>query len=373
MFQVASLSKFNDVISKLPVYSKINQIPLKTLDLVATYMNQENKDELIDLLNTEVPELRSYAFIRCLKVEKADFTKHFCDPETFDPENDFIIFESLCQDNIALMKFCISKGFDYTIHELNPFDILIRNFSESKHFYNMLEKKKISIDTYRISNCLSKLKILVEAGYDIHMDHSRAFKCCTNCELLKYFIEMGTDIKAYGEEWVSNFLESDSFDNKAQTFSFDNKAQTLKLMFDHGLSPVTNGGVLVQWACSNLIFSIVQLLDQYGVNFKEYEKQIIPGLGIQAGTGRPYKQFETISLEILKILWKHNCNLNLLNVKFIQNIIEDYQYQTLEWMFNNGIDIEKIYKEPPDNTDKIGTFNVLVKNGISVNDALRFI
>src|SRR5579872_124330 len=104
MFQVAKLGKFNDITSKLPVYSKMNIILLKTLDLISTHIEQENKDELINLLNTEVPELRSYAFIKCLQMNKADFTEHFCDPNTFDPEDDFIIFESLLCDNMALMK-----------------------------------------------------------------------------------------------------------------------------------------------------------------------------------------------------------------------------------------------------------------------------
>jgi hypothetical protein len=337
---------------------------LDTLDLVSTHIKQENKDELIDLLNSEVPELKSYAFMRCLKLNMADFTQQFCDPNTFDPENDFIIFESLMCDNVGFMKFCISKGFNYTIHGLNPFDILIIDSNDSPQFYSMMDKKELFIDTHRIFNCLSKLKILVEAGYDIHMDNSRAFKRCIKYELLKYFIETGADIKAHSEEWVGNFLES----NPSVL-----GANTLKLMFDHGLSPVTNGGALVQWACSNLIFSIIELLDQYGVNFKEYENMIIPELGIHAKTGNPHKQIEIVNLEILKILWKHNCNLNLLDHQFIQTIIKSHYFQTLEWMFDNGIDIGKIYKEAPDNPDKIRTFNVLVKNGIDLNDALRFI
>jgi hypothetical protein len=370
MFQVANWGKFNDITSKLPVYSKINQIPLETLDLVSTHIKQENKDELIELLNSEIPELRSFAFIICLKIGNADFTKYFCDPDTFDPENDFtfdpendfIIFESLLCDNVALMKFCISKGFNYTIHGMNPFDILMRDFTDSKHIYN--GRRQIVNNTYRVFNCLSRLQILVDGGYDIHMDNSKAFKHCTNYELLQYFIKIGTDVKIYGEEWVSNFLESDH----------DNEAQTLKLMFDNGLSPKTNGGVLIHWACSHLVFSVIQLLDQYGVNFKEYEKSIIPTLGIQSKTGLPvYKLDQLENLEILKIFWKHNCNLNLLAHRFIEVIIESHYYQILEWMFNNGIDIGKIYKETPDNPDKIRTFNVLVKNGIDLNDALRFI
>ena len=210
----------------------------------------------------------------------------------------------------------------------------------------------------------------MKAGYDVHMNNDKAFKHCIDYNLLKFFIDIGTDIKSSGEAWVGNFLNS----------YYRDKAGVLKLMFGNGLDPETNGGIIIQYACTSMYLELFQLLDDLGIDLKRYEKTMVPLIGIHGlcyMTEEDSERKIPNSLKILQILSKLGFNFKSLSNHFIRCTIRNHDARTLVFMFENGVDVNSVVNSLIDydisSSNKIQTFNTLISNGIDINKAIALI
>lgn len=338
-----------------------------TTDHIFNLINEDKTSELIEFLHTSSQVIQSYALIQSLYAKKNDIFKLILESFVFEPDNEYIIMktlESYAYGGTALIKFFAEKGFNYIAHGINPFVVIIEKIEDG-----LLPRRSDEINLgrlRRVSPAINRIKYLADIGYDIHMNEDQAFKICFVYEILEYFIEIGTDIKTHGKEWLTNFL------NQTNVKDHDIH-KILNLMLHNGLHSEDNIQMIIKHASKATDADFLKILEDNGIELVKYESSILT-LAFD-GFDKLYSVPDT--LEFLKIIHKHGCNLKLINKNFIIRIIQFHQFKSLEFLFENGVDVNYAIVEPHLDNDfydsRLETFKTLVKNGIDPEKALWYL
>lgn len=349
MFHI--LWELND---KLNITRQIHNLPeeLKTSTELLLSSTPEKVLEIIDSESSH-PGLKSFALIYLLEQKLYSHAAVLLDTYDFEKSDDYVIVKSLMACDFAIIEFLVDSGFSYTARNINPFVIIVK----------IINMGFIVIDKNLPHEAIKIFDLFIKLGYDIHMQNDLAFKNCVTIELLKYFIEIGTDVRACGRDWMLNFKDK----------SVPNCQDVFKLLITNGLDTDMATITLFDYSLSNLDIDIMRTLDKQNINFKEYEI-LISRIGQHGFAGNIYDR------EILKILHKHGCNLNLISYKYLNYLIRQYRYEALEFLYENGVDIQKIlnsaseqFGNTQDDEPRYETFKILEKYGMPMQKIIQMI
>lgn len=339
---------FHQIAANLPNYTRIYEINYQ--------MGPDTTiEQLYPLLDNS--DFRSYALCHSLCCcNNIELFNQIFNMYTFDPTDDYIILRSIQKYSSAHVQVLINSGFRFDSHGLNPFYLWMKDF-ELNNLFNEADHKA----AWRIE-CIKIFNMLIEAGYDIHMNEDMAFKHCHDLKILEYMMAKNINIADSGSAWLSNHIKSSQFYHPYDA---------LKYMLSQGLDIESNDSMLIDYAFENMDLGLIKMIDEHGYDFKKREHWLMNLFGSEIPCGCDYGSIH----ETFEILIKHNFDLNVLKSHIFSSITHGHFTKSLEVLIRGGFDVKHMASYWCDQMDlpKLQMFKLLVENGVDMSVAVELI
>jgi len=330
---------------KLLTYNKIEQIDF-IMDETTTFSQLEPK--------LDTPEFCSYALTHSLCCShNIDLFNQIFESNQFNPSDDYIIFKSIQRYTPAYVRILLDHGFRFDI--VNPFYLWIKDLELNP------EIRWSNDSTVWRRSCIEIFDMLIESGYDIHMEDDMAFRHCVDCQMLEYFVSRGCQINENQEQWLRNYL---------QNYQCQPPYLPLKYMLEQGLDIDIGTGLLVEHAFQKMDGNLIEFLHDSGYDFKPREERLMKLFGIEDSCGYDYNRIhKTFVVMIL-----HGFDLNQLRSNVVNGVISGWYVRALEVMISGGFDLKLMVNRCEMQRDsKIEMFKLLIENGLEVEQAVGLI
>jgi hypothetical protein len=331
---------------KLPTYDKVEQINY-IMDETTTFAQLESK--------LDIPEFRSYALTHSLCCShNTDLFKQIFESNFFNPSDDYVIFKSVQRYTSAYIRILLDYGFRFDT--INPFYLWVKDFELNPDIIRSDDK------TIWRASCIQIFDMLIESGYDIHLEDDLAFRHCTDLPMLEYFVSRGCQINGNGEQWLRNYFIN---------FACYPPYAALKYMLEQGLDVDTGNGLLVEHAFRIMDGNLIKFLHDSGYDFKPREERLMRLFGAEFPCGCDYSRIhETFVVMIL-----HGFDLNGLRSNVVSAVIGGSYVEALEVLISGGFDLKLMLNkwELLKKDSKIKMFKLLIKNGLEVEQVVCLI
>ena len=339
---------FHQIAANLPNYTRIYEI-------IYQMGPDTTIEQLYPLLDDS--DFRSYALCHSLCCcNNIELFNQIFNMYTFDPTDDYIILRSIQQYSSTHVQVLINSGFRFDSHGLNPFYLWMKDFELNNLFNEAAHKAAWRIE------CIKIFDMLIEAGYDIHMNEDMALKHCHDLKILEYMMAKNINMIDSGSEWLSNHIKS---------AKFYHPYDALKYMMSQGLDIESNDSMLIDYAFENMDLGLIKIIDEHGYDFKKREQRLMNLFGSGRSRGCDYE----IIHEIFEILIKHDIDLNMLRSNVFSSITYGHFTKALEALIRGGFNVKHMVSYWCDsaNSSKVQMFKLLVENGVDVDAAVKLI
>lgn len=332
---------------KLPTYNKVDQIDF-IMDETITFTQLEPK--------LDTPEFRSYALVHSLCCShNTDLFNQIFESNHFSPSDDYVIFKAIQRYIPAYIRILLDYGFRFDI--INPFHLWVKDFELNPDIAYSSDK------TVWRTSCIQIFDMLIESGYDIHMEDDLAFRHCMDVQILEYFVSRGCQINGNGNgvHWLRNYL---------QNFACYSPYAALKYMLEQGLDIDTGNGLLVEHAFGKMDGNLIKFLHDFGCDFKPQEERLMRLFGAVVPCGCDYSRIH----ETFEVMILHGFDLNRLRSNVIIAVIGGWHVRALEILISGGFDVKLIASRWKFSKDsKIEMFKLLMENGLEIEQAVCLI